>query len=262
MVCIFFMVKLILLFILFSSCSYLGLKGDEQKGISLSNYKEFERSDYIAHLRSFGKSYLANSDQKEVKLNYASQKYLKSIAETLIKNNELFFAGIDETTFHIIESKIPFHFSLPGRIIFFSSSLIEKYINNETMLYCMIVYELIRSEKLLYDKNIIIPAGTLSTPRILSLLRLSTADKVEVHKWAFYILKRVGIDTDSYLSWLQLKNRNSLDFSMQIGDIQTISREEALFKSFLIQEVKNTRKSPKYTGSSRDFYKFVRNVKG
>lgn len=262
MVCIFFMLKNLLIFYFLTSCSYLGLRGDENKGITLTDYKEFEKSDYIDHLKSFEKSYLANTDQDKVQLTQKSKKYLESIATLITKNNELFFSSKDEASFNVIESKIPFHFSLPGKKIFFSSNLIAKYINNETMLFCMIVYELIRSEKLLYDKNIIIPAGTISTPRMLSLLRLGTAEKVEVHKWAFYILKRIGIDTDSYLSWLQLKNRNSLDFSMQIGDIQTISREEALFKSFLIQEVKNTRKIPKYKGSSRDFYTFVRNVKG
>lgn len=248
--------------ILLNSCSTLGWSENTTTGINLDSYQRFEKSDYISHMKNFENLYLNHEGIKTVKLSTQSKRYLSGIADIIIKKNELFFTQEGETNFHVIKSNTPFHFSLPGRKIFFSSSLIEKYINNETMLFCMLVYELIRSEKSLYEKQIIIPAGTLSTSRILSLLRLDIANKVEVHKWAFYILKRVGIDTDSYLSWLQIKNRNSLDFSMQIGDVQSISREEALFKSFLIQEVKNTRKNLKYKGSSRDFYTFVRNIKG
>lgn len=240
----------------------LGWNESTARDIDLDTYQKLERSDYISHMKNFENLYLNHEGIKTVKLTAKNKRYLSDIADTIIKKNELFFTQEGEANFHVIKSNTPFHFSLPGRKIFFSTSLVEKYINNETMLFCMLVYELIRSEKSLYEKQIVIPAGTLSTSRILSLLRLDIANKVEVHKWAFYILKRVGIDTDSYLSWLQVKNRNSLDFSMQIGDVQSISREEALFKSFLIQEVKNTRKNLKYKGSSRDFYAFVRNIKG
>lgn len=250
------------LFVLTTSCSWLGLKNDDDSEVSLDGYSRIDKKDYVAHFKSLSELYLKNPEIEQVNLSGSSRNYLESIADTIIKKNELFFTMDGSPSFHVIRSKVPFHFSLPGRKVFFSSSLLEKYINNETMLFCMLVYELIRSEKFLYEKQLIIPSGTLSTSRILSILRLDTSKKVEVHKWAFYTLKRVGIDTDQYLGWLQIKNRNSLDFAMQIGDVQSISREEALFKSFLIQEVKNTRKSIKYKGSSKSFYSFLRNVKG
>lgn len=256
------MTRLLPIIILISSCSLVGWDKSDQDDVSLDNYHRLEQSDYISHIENFKTLYLKHTGIETVKLSPRTKRYLSNITDTIIKKNELFFTLKNKVEFHIIKSSTPFHFSLPGRKIFFSSSLIEKYVNNETMLFCMLVYELIRSEKILYEKKIVIPAGTLSTSRILSLLRLDIKSKVEVHKWAFYILKRVGIDTDSYLSWLQVKNRNSLDFSMQIGDVQSISREEALFKSFLIKEVKNTRKNIKYKGSSRDFYAFVKNIKG
>jgi hypothetical protein len=96
---------------------------------------------------------------------------------------------------------------------------------------------------------------------MLSLLRLRTADKIEIHKWAYYLLKRSGVDTDTYLSWLQIKNRNSLDFSIQLGDIQSISREEALFKSFLIESVKESNSTNRHRGSSRQFYSLLNDIK-
>ena len=255
--------KILTLIIFFStSCSYLGLRRVEVSSVKLDKYVEFDEKDYEDHLENFEKIYLTTNSTKIIHLNSHSEKYLAAIVEKIVKTNELFFLKKVKPKFHVIRSSTPFHFSLPGRKFFISSEIINKYITNEAMLYCMILYELIKSEKNLYYKKIIIPTGTLSTPRALSLLRLDTRQKFEVHKWAFYILKRIGLDTDSYLSWLQMKNRNALDFSLQIGDVESISREEALFKSFLIQEVKNNRKRSEFKSSSRRFYSFVKNVKG
>lgn len=266
MACFFFVMKILLILIFtFISCSQvkkINWSADKQENIKLGYYQEFEKEDYIEHLIHFEKMYLLDKKNKIIKLNSKNQKYLNSLVGTIIENNELFFNQIRSSKFTIIKSKIPFHFSLPGRRFFFSTSLLDKYVKNEAMLFCLIVFELIRSERYIYNKKIIIPTGTLSTSRMLSLLRLDTSDKVEIHKWAFYILKRLGLDTDSYLSWLQIKNRNSLDFALQLGDVQTISREESLFKAFLIEEVKNLKKTQLYKGSSRDFYRFLGQLKG
>jgi hypothetical protein len=96
---------------------------------------------------------------------------------------------------------------------------------------------------------------------MLSLLRLNIEEKVEIHKWAFHILKRVGIDTDSYLSWIQIQNRNSVDFSLQLGDISSISREESLFKAFIIKNTEKKKTSKSHEGSSREFYAFINQLK-
>jgi hypothetical protein len=203
---------------------------------------------------------LSTEGNKKLNLSSRSNAYFNSIVEQIQKNNELFFDNSVSASITIINSEIPFHFSLPGKSIFVSSGLINKYIKSEKLLYCLIIYELIRSEKGIYRKQIVIPTGFYSTERMLSTMRLSISDKVEIHKWAFYLLKRIGIDTDNYLSWLQIQNRNSVDFSMQLGDLSVISREESLFKAFII---KNTdKKSVKYhAGSSRGFYRFIRNIK-
>lgn len=254
--------KLIIFVLFFSSCSSLNFPnfgGDVREDIHLDGYKEFDDSDYIDHLKSFEQIYIERNSSKIVTLNYSSKIYLDSLIENITMNNELFFKQGLKSSYYVIKSKTPFHFSLPGRKFFLSSSLIKKYIKNEAMLYCLLVYELIRSEKNIYNKVVIIPTKTLDTNRMLSLLRLKTVDKVEIHKWAFYLLKRVGIETDSYLSWLQIKNRNSLDFALQLGDIQSISREEAIFKAFLIETVKGN--VNKYRGSSKKFYTFLRDIK-
>jgi hypothetical protein len=254
--------KIFFLFFIFTSCSSIDFStfsSEKPEEVLLTDYSEFGDMDYVDHLKSFESIYKARNKRNLVKLKYSSQKYLDSITSNITINNELFFKQGVKATYYVVKSKIPFHFSLPGRKFFFSSSLIKKYIKNEAMLYCLLVYELVRSEKNIYNRTIIIPTKTLNTNRVLSLLRLKTVDKVEIHKWAYYLLKRVGIETDSYLSWLQIKNRNSLDFTMQLGDIQTISREEAMFKAFLIETDKKN--SNKYRGSSKKFYTFLNDIK-
>lgn len=252
-----------LIFILLISCSSLKipyLKKDKKIALKLENYKRYNKVDYTDHLKSYDRVYLNSAKLKAVNLSYKNKQFLTTVVKKIENANELFFNETTEPEFHIIKSQIPFHFSLPGSKFFFSTGLLKKYIKNETMLYCLIAFELIRSEKNIYEKKLIIPTGDIDTQRILSILRLKIQDKVEVHKWAFYLLKRVGFESDSYLTWLQVKNRNSLDFAVQLGDVRSISREEALFKSFLIDNYLDQNTRSKYKGSSKQFYSFLRNL--
>ncbi len=256
------MMKYLILILLFS-CSSFKLPVFNQKPkveLELTNYKEFNNFDYIDHLKSYHKVYLENIESKRIDLQAKHQEFLKNTVKKITSANELFFKDNVQPEFYIVNSNIPFHFSLPGYKFYFSSSLIKRYVKNETILYCLIVYELVRSEKNIYEKKIIIPTGAIDTERILSLLRLNTEVKVEIHKWSYYLLKRIGLESDSYLSWLQIKNRNSLDFSLQLGDVRSISREEALFKAFLIDNYLEASQRTKYKGSSKQFYSFLRSI--
>lgn len=256
--------KLLILILIFTSCSSFNLKsfrGESVEEVSLDGYREYQENDYIDHLISFEKAYKKINKRNIIRLGARSKKYLKGIIKRITSANELFFNSDVEPTFNIVKASEPFHFSLPGRRFFISTGLLRKYIKNEDMLYSALIYELVRSEKKIYGKTIIIPTGTLDTNRILSILRLGTSDKVEIHKWSYYLLNRAGISSDSYLSWLQVKNRNSLDFSLQLGDIRSISREEALFKAFLIENEKDSKRVSKHRGSSRDFYRLLNEIK-
>lgn len=259
------MIFLIILSIFISGCSSFQwpiLSSDNEQEKILSDYQAFESRDYIDHMKSFEKTYVNNISPEHIeKISGSSHQYLSSIIKKIEFNNELFFKSNESPQFYIIYEQTPFYFSLPGKVFFLSEGLVKKYIKNEVMLYCLLSFELVRSEKNIYEKKIIIPSGVLSTQQMIALNRISTADKVEVHKWAFYVLKRVGIEPESYLAWLQVINRNSLDFSLQLGDIHSISKEEAMFKAFLIQNEKRDQIN-RHHGSSREFYKFVKNLKG
>jgi hypothetical protein len=253
---------LAILFIL-SGCSRIPLVNSntgKDDSLNFRGFEYYEQEDYTQHFEEFEKFYLASESVANKKLNYRQKIYLEKLADNIIKNNELFFITASKAKFYVINSSTPFHFSLPGRKIFFSSGLIKKYLKSENTLYCLLTYELIRSEKKIYHKTLIIPTGTINTTRMLSIMRLTTAEKVEIHKWAFYILKRLGIDTDNYLSWIQIQNRNSTDFMLQLGDMNSISREESLFKMFLINNTKESAMGKKYSGSSREFYSFINGI--
>ena len=183
-------IKVLLTIFLLSSCSSINLplwtKG-QPKAVKLDGYKEYDETDYVDHLISFDKAYKKQNKNKIIKLTARSRKYLQKLIKNVTSANELFFDTELDASFNIIKASEPFHFSLPGRRFYMSSGLLRKYIKNEDMLYCAIIYELVRSEKNIYSKTIIIPTGTLDTNRVLSLLRLGTPDKVEIHKWGYYL---------------------------------------------------------------------------
>lgn len=248
-----------LILTLLCSCSLFKGENEDEK-LQLTNYQKFETKDFSSHLSSFEKSFLNTPEIKELGFDSTRSNYIYSLINKIINNNKVFFSKKDKPKFFIIKDDTPYHFSLPNRKIFLSSGLFKKYIQNESILICVITFELIRSEKEIYKKTMIIPTGNLDSKRLLPLLRLNATQKMKIHKWAFRLLKKLEIDSDTYLSWLQIQNRNSIDFSMHLGDINVISREEALFKEFVIENSRGERKR-NYKRSTKSFYSFLRYVR-
>ena len=129
------------------------------------------------------------------------------------------------------------------------------------MLVCVLAYELVSSEKILYPRQTIVPTGFVSLERMLNLNRLSLDEKMEVHKWAHHLTIRSGYDGEYYLSWLQTQNRNTADFILQVGDANQISREESLFKAFLIKNTNEDEQVTTKKTSSKNFYTFINSIR-
>lgn len=236
--------------------------GGEKSPDYLVDWKPYGVKDYQHHLMSYESIFLGSEGVKELKLSSETEDFLENIAIEIIQNNELFFRESVRPKFHIVKSSVPFHFSLPGRTIFLSTALIDRFIKHEAVLASIVSYELVRSEKSLYNRAIIIPVGYLSLERILGLNRLPVDNKVEIHKWAYHSIRRAGFDGEYYLSWLQLMNRNTIDFLPMLGDAGAISREEALFKRFMIKRVnQEDARSLARKDSSKNFYRFIFYVK-
>jgi hypothetical protein len=215
--------------------------------------------DYADELSSLRAVFLATPDIKQVKLQPQVVRYLESLANEVITKNEIFFRELKSARITVINSDSPLNMSLPHGDIFLSRGLISKYIKHESMLVSILAYELVRSEKLLYPKEIIIPTGYLPLERMLMLGRLSLDEKMEVHKWAHHITERSGFDGEYYLSWLQTQNRNTADFILQAGDANLITREEALFKAHLIKNDSDNNVMKK--NSSKEFYTLINTLR-
>lgn len=215
--------------------------------------------DYTDHLASLKKPFLSTPGIKTLKNNLA-QKYLEKVTSEIISKNETFFKNLKEANVTILAMDAPLHFSLPKGELFLSEGLIAKYIKHESMLVSILSYELVRSENLLYPKQTIIPIGYLPLERMLSLSRLSLDEKMEIHKWAYYLTVRSGYDGEYYLSWLQIQNRNTADFILQVGDANLINREESLFKAFLIK-ISTEEEIPGKRNSSKTFYSFLNSIR-
>lgn len=216
--------------------------------------------DYADHLASLKLSFLSTPGVKVYQLSPAAKKYVEGLVVEIISKNEIFFKNLKSAVVTIIDSDAPLHFSLPKGEIFMSKGLIAKYLKHESMLVSILAYELVRSENLLYPKQIVVPIGYVGMEKMISLGRLGLDEKMEIHKWAHYLTVRSGFDGEYYLSWLQTQNRNTADFIMQVGDANLINREESLFKAFLIKN-SNEDEVPGKKNSSKIFYSFINSIR-
>ena len=257
----------ICLILLFSGCAKL------QRAIGIASTKDYystldrhDQKDYVDHLKYLGREYLRSREKGEVvKISKDGQEYLRSIFRRLLNNNEILLAKFRERKkqpeFFIIRSETPFYFSVPDAKFFFSSGLIRKYIKNEEMLVSVMAFETVKSVRHIYEKQILIPIGHMGTDRILATTRIPLQTKMEVHKWAYYIMKRSGYDASAYLNWLQTQNKNTVDFILQVGDTRIMSREEFLFKNFIVSQGGFEDRPQNISNSSKDFYKLQKELK-
>lgn len=248
--------------LLLSSCSSFvipRLKGNKKSDLT-ENYKMMAPMDYEDHLASLKTPFLSSPGNKVFTPDPSSTKYIETLLSDIIANNEIIFKKLKSAKVTILDTDSPLHFSLPKGELFLSRGLISKYIKNESMLVCVLSYELYRSEKLLYPQQTIIPIGYVPLEKMLNLNRLILEEKMEVHKWAHHLTIRSGFDGEYYLSWLQTQNRNTADFILQVGDANQITREEALFKAFLIKS-KDADQVIARKESSKSFYTFINRIR-
>ncbi len=242
------------------SCSTIRLPSIKKTPtIYKSGHISMSSEDYADQLASLKTAFLSTPGLRTVQKDQ-NGKYLNELLSEIISKNEIFFKNLNKANVTIIKNEAPIHFSLPRGEIFLSTGLITKYIKHESVLVCILAYELVRSENVLYPKQTIVPVGFISLERILSLSRLNVEEKIEIHKWAYYLTIRSGFDGEYYLSWLQTQNRNTADFLLQVGDINLINQEESLFKAFLIKSSSDD-EMPIKKNSSKNFYSFLNRIR-
>ena len=255
--------KLLIIIFAFQSCTTVrNLLGLSTKRNQLTNYNEYVSEDYAEHLSVLASFYKNNPEVLTITLSKRSKNYLKSLYQKITANNELIFDRKIDLKISVIESDTPFYFSLPGGKIFFSNGIIKKYFRHENWFVSAFTYEMIRSHRQIYEKSRIVPVGYISTEKILAITRIKLDHKIQVNKWSYFAMERAGFDPSSFLTWLQIQNKNALDFTLQIGGSRNITREEYLFKNFIVnQGVKEEDNLASEQNSSRDFYYFVNEIK-
>lgn len=217
--------------------------------------------DYIDHLASLSRDYLSAPDVSRIALSEDSEEYLADLYSKIVQNNELVFSKKENPRFFIIDDETPFYFSLPKAQFFFSSGLIKRYFRNEELLVACLTLEIFKSHRAIYQKNTVVPLGYMKTERMLALTRVPSDVKVELNKLSFYAMRRAKRDANAYLNWLQTQNKNTLDFAMQLGDSRSISREEFMFKNFLVSEGQDGLDGLEFEeNSSSGFYVLLREL--
>jgi hypothetical protein len=247
---------IVLLLFVLNSCSFV-----DSKSTIYSKIGELKDKDYIDHLDSMGADYLSNEETKEIKLEPESVKFLEQIFERLVSNNELLFSREYKPKFHIVISKAPFIFSLPRAQFFISSGLMQKYLKSEELFIAALGAEVLKSERSIYEKKIMIPLGYYNSEKMIRLTSVKQETKYHVNEWNYIILKRAGFDPSAVLNWIQVQNRNTLDFSLLLGDSVGISKEEHFFKNYMTKQgVSGLEKKFNESNSSREFYKLLNNI--
>jgi len=252
------MIRFWVIFLFFSCAEIPFLKRETPFSGELKTFKAFENKDYLDHLASLGQIYLSSQNISAVKLPKKQYKYLNGIFQKVVSNNEQILSHYKKPSFYIIKSQRPFYFSLPNSQFFFSLGLLKKYMKNEQLLNAVIALEILKSLKGVYEKRIIIPKGFLSTEQMLGIIKTPSEVKFNLNKWSFYILKRSGMDPFALLNWIQIQNKNALDFDPYSGGMRDQTREEYLFKNFLVKEgLKNGPLDEDRIRPSKEFYQFL-----
>ena len=258
----YFILRTSLSLLLVASCSLFQNDSSSEVGELLSKYRSLQNKDYIDHLTSLESVYIASPGVDSIKLSRRNTRYLRGLYEKIVMSNEFLFKHKQDPRFYIIQDKRPFFFSLPGAQFFFSSGLIVEYFKNEETLVCVLVYEMIKSHYLIYEKKTIIPIGYIKTARLLGLTGIPLEVKMEINKRSYFAMKRAKYDPLAILHWIQVQNRNSLDFSFQHGDIGTLSKEEFQFKNFMVTRGSHTGNIVLRSGrSSSGFYYLIDRIK-
>lgn len=243
------------LLILLSGCSSIRtFFSGEPKIISNTEIKGDLPKDYSDHLAALTKSLIKNPQIKTIRLSKKNKTYLKEIFRRIQANNELLLPKGDPS-FYIINDKTPYIFSLPNYQFFISKGLIKKYFKNESLLISALTFQVVKSGREIYPKAMVFPVGLISIPEVLSITRIPIKSKMEIYKWTFFALRRSELDGTAILNWIQTQNKNTLDFSWQIRDPRGVSREEFLFKNFLVTQGIDQIDLPEIN-SSKGFYRF------
>lgn len=247
-----------ILILVFSGCSKLETIFYPNKEKPFQS--EITSEDYIAQINHQGEIFLSQNKRKNLRVSRRTKEYFSSLVLKIKSANEKYFEGqVTDFSLHVLREKTPYYFALPNGKIVLSSGIIKKYIDNEALLAVLIAKLVYISAKKIYVKKISVPRGTISTIEMMKIVDLPLDVRGEVNKWTFHLMTRAGLDGLAVLNWIQIQNKNILDFSMMYKDLNLISREEFEFKNFMAMK-KDRSFLEKSMNSSKAFYAFKKEM--
>ncbi len=246
----------ILLLTLLSSCSVISIFQAEKK--ENLNYSE---KDFISHMAATGPWYVKSDNINLAVVDQDSLDYLGEVYDRLVSSNQPLLNNKERPSFYFVKSNSPFLFSLPNSQFFFSTSLMEKFLKSEEVFVAAFAAELIKSHRAFYERKITIPLGFYETEKMIKMTRLKLQAKQQLNEWTFHVLRRASFDSSAYLNWIQIQNRNSLDFAMYVDDPTSLTREEQLYKNFISKQgIFGADRKITEANSSKKFYKLLNNL--
>jgi hypothetical protein len=246
---------------LLNSCSYFST-GARYDNFTVSSL-EPTRRDYWEHWKNIAEEFRQTYKNQLESPPSDIARYLERIVYAVEKRNEVFFENDpkQKISFLIFKDNRPFYFSLPTGEIVLSKRLIEKYIDHEGVLLSILIPEFIRVKKAVYPKIKMIPLGFLELDKMLSIQRLPFEQRMKLHQWSYYLMLRTNYHPNQYLAWIQLQNRNHLDFSFYLADSIVLAKEEAYLKQFIVNNYGKLDLNPLNLKSSKEFYRFLDNYR-
>ncbi|MGB0453648.1 MAG: hypothetical protein ACPGJV_08025 [Bacteriovoracaceae bacterium] len=246
-------IKLFLSAILLSSCGILDFYKTKPTYKPSSQYSP---EDYVRQISFLGQSYLKQNKSLILPISKQSQEYFRSIYTRVTARAEKYLKypiPRKDIKVVILKMKSPLYFCLPDGTFVFSSRLFEKYLDNEDLFVAVFSTLIYMAHNHIYRKQIFYPKGSITTRELLQMVYLSPEVRFEVNKWGYFIMSRAGFDSSAFLSFIQIKNKNVLEFSMMYKDLNVISREEYNFKNFIV-EMRNIETNRNPRNSSKKFY--------
>ena len=219
--------------------------------------REFSVDDYQKHLKQLAVNFIKNNKGYVYKVSYRTNKYLSKISNRIISNNESLFDKRKLNVYWIKDSR-PIFFSLPGGYIFLSKGLLKSYVRSEDVFVSIIAYEILKSNLLIYKKNIVTPFEDISLDKVLLLSQVDIETMNKMNILTYEVLKRAGFDPESRLLWIQLQNKNSIDFALLYETPSILPKLEYMFKNYVSTRRDNLLEYER--SASRDFYKFRKRI--
>lgn len=250
------MIKYIIISLFLVSCAKIQYLEDKYP----YNFKnELEVKDYREHLERVANIFIKNNRRKLTKVSTYRNRYLIELVEKIKRSNEIILKRDTELKIYIVEDHKPYIFSLPEGYYFISRGLVNNYVRSEDIFISMFVYEYLRNELTIYKKMTVIPYEQIGLSKIMQITNLDLKTRNELNILTYKVLKRSGFDPEARLLWIQMVNKNSIDFSIMYESPNIVPKEEYLFKNYISENKSDSFEFDR--NSSKSFYNFRKRLR-